>query len=173
VPPSLFFGKRLLPLILLLGTQAAGWAANTKLLQKVDSPSALVAMQLRVKEGIDVGGGKPGFELFLSGWPQGKSFDVYALDTDGMRVPLVDAAMADMTGEAIIPVPYESEGLHPGSWIIGVVGKDLGRGERLLVPRVIHGKHGWRLDFKSVSQSPTSITSEAPTPVGASNPPGS
>jgi hypothetical protein len=137
----------------------------------VDSPSSLVAVQLRVKEGIDVGGGKPGFRLSLSGWPQGKSFDVYALDTDGTRVSLVSEAMADMTGEAIVSVPYESEGLHPGSWIIGVVGKDLARGERLLIPRVIHGKRGWRLDFKSVSQPQAPVTSPAPTPIGAGDPP--
>lgn len=150
--PSLPNGKFCALLALLLGIQTVGWAASTKLLQKVDSPNALIAVQLRVKEGIDVGGGKPGFKLSLSGWPQGKSFDVYALDTDGTRVSLVSGAMADMTGEAIVAVPYESEGLHPGSWIIGVAGKDLARGERLLVPRVIHGKHGWRLDFTSASQ---------------------
>jgi hypothetical protein len=143
---------KLLAFLTLLGTQTAGWAANTKLLQKVDSPNSLVAIQLQVQEGIDVGGGKPGFKLSLSGWPQGISFDVYALDTDGTRVSLVSGAMADVTGEAIVSVPYESEGLHPGSWIIGVAGKDLAKGERLLVPRVIHGKLGWQLDFKSVSQ---------------------
>ena len=145
--------SKLLAFLILFGVQAAGWAAGAKLLQKVDSPTSLVAVQLRVKEGIDVGGGKPGFTLSLSGWPQGKSFDVYALDTDGTRVPLVNGSMPDVTGEAIVSVPYESEGLHPGSWIIGVARTDLARGVRLLVPRVIHGKHGWRLDFKSVGQT--------------------
>jgi hypothetical protein len=154
--------NRLSPLILLLGIQATGWAANIKLLQKVDSPTALRAVQLQVKEGIDVGGGNPGFKLFLSGWPQDTSFDVYGLDADGTRVPLVNGAMADMVGAAIVAIPYETEGLHPGSWIIGVVGKDLAKGERLSVPRVIHGKHGWRLDFKSISQPHAAVTSSVP-----------
>ena len=57
---------KLLAFLTLLGTQTAGWAANTKLLQKVDSPNSLIAVQLQVQEGIDVGGGKPGFKLSLS-----------------------------------------------------------------------------------------------------------
>lgn len=160
-----------LAFLTLLSVHAAGWAANTKLLQKVDSPTALRAVQLQVKEGIDVGGGNPGFKLFLSGWPQDTSFDVYGLDADGTRVPLVNGAMADMVGAAIVAIPYESEGLHPGSWIIGVVGKDLAKGERLLVPRVIHGKHGWRLDFKSITPPKTPVTAPAPTSVSTSRPP--
>jgi|GEM_PF-5500733 len=164
-------GRYLFILVVLLGIMPMSSAANTKLLQKADSPTALRAVQLQVKEGIDVGGGNPGFKLFLSGWPQGLSFDVYGLDADGTRVPLVNGAMADDVGAAIVAIPYESEGLHPGSWIIGVVGKDLAKGERLLVPRVIHGKHGWRLDFKSISQLPAPATSPAPASASASRPP--
>jgi hypothetical protein len=163
--------KYLPVLILLLGILPSSWAANTKLLQKVDSPSALRAVRLQVKEGIDVGGGKPGFKLSLSGWPQGLNFDVYALDTDGIRVPLVNAAMADSVGAAIIAVPYESEGLHPGSWIIGIVGKDLAKGVRLMVPRVIHAKRGWRLDFKSINRPPTPATPSVPASTSLSRPP--
>jgi hypothetical protein len=141
--------KRLLPLLCLCAIQVTGWAADTKPLHKVDSPDLRVAIQLHVEEGIDVGGGKPGFRLALSGWPPGAAFDVYALDADGTRVSLVDGALVDTTGAATVAVPYESEGLHPGPWIIGVASKDLVRGEKLLIPRVIHDKRGWRLDFKS------------------------
>lgn len=159
--PNLFAGKHI-AFLFLLGMQATSWAANTKLLQKVDSPTALRAVQLQVKEGIDVGGGRPGFILSLSGWPQDLGFDVYALDAVGTRVPLVNAAMADSVGAAIVTIPYESEGLHPGSWIIGIVGKDLAKGVRLSVPRVIHGRHGWRLDFKSLERPQAPVTSPIP-----------
>jgi hypothetical protein len=141
-------------LILLLGIQMTGWAADTKALQKVDSPDMRMAIRLKVQEGVDVGAGKPGFRLSLSGWPPGIVFDVYALAADGTRVPLVSGAMTDAAGTAVVAVPYESEGLHPGSWLVGVASKNLVRGERLLVPRVIHGKSSWRLDFKSLSQPP-------------------
>lgn len=107
------------------------------------------AIQLQVQEGIDVGGGKPGFKLALSGWPPGAVFDVYALDAGGTRVTLVDNALVSGEGTAQVAIPYESEGLYPGSWIIGVSSKDLTRGEKLLIPRVIHEKRGWRLDFGS------------------------
>jgi hypothetical protein len=132
--------------------QVTGWAAGTKPLQKVDSPDMRAAINLQVQEGVDVGGGKPGFKLALSGWPPGAVFDVYGLATDGTPVPLVNGATTDAAGTLIVAVPYESTGLHPGEWIIGVSGKGLTRGERLVVPRVIHGKHGWRLDFSFMSQ---------------------
>ena len=143
---------RLFLLMFLLGIQVTGWAVGTKTLHKVDSPDTRSAIQLQVQEGIDVGDGKPGFKLSLSGWPPSAVFDVYALATDGTRVELVNGATTDMTGAATAAIPYESKGLHPGSWIVGVTSKDLARGESLLVPRVIHGKRGWRLDFKSVGQ---------------------
>ena len=143
-------------LLIALGIQATGWATDTKALQKVDSPDMRAAVQLQVQEGIDVGGGKPGFKLTLCGWPPGASFNVYALDPVGTHVSLVDGARTDQDGAATVAVPYEAEGLYPGYWIIGVTSKNLTRGERLLVPRVIHGRHGWRLDFKSSNQSQSS-----------------
>ena len=149
--PSLSTGKRLV-FLAVLSIQATGWAAGGKSLQKVDSPDTRSAIQLQVQEGIDVGGGKPGFKLSLSGWPAGASFSVYALDPAGTHVSLVDGAHTDQDGAAVVAVPYEAEGLYPGYWIIGVTSKNLTLGERLLVPRVIHSKRGWRLDFKSADQ---------------------
>ena len=141
--------KHLLLLTLLACVYNAAWAADPTPLHKVDSPDMRRAIQLQVQEGIDVGGGKPGFKLSLSGWPRGAVFDVYALDAVGTRVTLVDSAPVDAEGAAQVAVPYESEGLYPGAWIIGVSSKDLTRGEKLLIPRVIHQKRGWRLDFGS------------------------
>lgn len=156
--PSLLFNKRSFSLVLLLSICMSGWAAGTKPLQKVDSPDIRSAIQLQVQEGVDVGGGKPGFKLSLSGWPPGASFNVYALDPVGTHVSLVEGARTDQDGTAVVSVPYEAEGLYPGYWIIGVTSKNLTRGERLLVPRVVHSKRGWRLDFKSSSQSQSSQT---------------
>lgn len=144
--------KCLCLLLVLSGNPAACWGAGTTPLQKVDSPDMRRAIRLQVQEGVDVGGGRPGFKLFLSGWPPGAVFDVYALDAGGTRVSLVDGAQVDATGAAMAAVPYESEGLHPGQWIIGVSSKDLSRGEKLLIPRVIHDKRGWRLDFQPPRQ---------------------
>lgn len=149
--PSLSTGRHL-AFLLALCIQATGWAAGGKSLQKIDSPDTRSVVQIQVQEGIDVGGGKPGFKLALSGWPAGASFSVYALDPAGTHVALVDGARTDQDGAAVVEVPYEAEGLYPGYWIIGVTSKNLARGERPLVPRVIHGKDGWRLDFKSLAQ---------------------
>ena len=90
--------------------------------------------------------------MSLRGWMAGAIFDVYALDVDGTRVTLAPGETADGKGAALVLVPYETKGLHPGPWIIGVTGKDVDRAERLLIPRVIHGKHGWRLDFKGTAK---------------------
>lgn len=138
-------------LIALAGSPSVSCVAGPTPLQKVESPDMRRVVQLQVREGIDVGGGKPGFKLSLSGWPPGAVVDVYALDADGTRVPLVDGAPVDASGAAKVAVPYESTGLHPGQWIIGVASKELSRGEKLLIPRVIHDKRGWRLDFKSMT----------------------
>src|SRR5579872_5529352 len=121
--------RRSVLLFLLLGIQATDWAAGAKPLQKVDSPDIRSLIQLQVQEGIDVGGGKPGFELALSGWPPGASFNVYALDPVGTHVSLVEGARTDQDGAATVAVPYEAEGLYPGYWIIGVTSKTLTRGE--------------------------------------------
>jgi hypothetical protein len=115
-------------------------------LQKFGSPDMRTDIQLQVKEGIDVGHGKPGFRLSLSGWKPGAAFDVYGLDADGTHVEL-DSGAVDRKGAATVAVPYEASGLHPGAWIIGVTGKDVDRAERLAIPRVTHGRHGWHLDF--------------------------
>src|SRR6201999_2988849 len=60
--PSLSTGKHL-AFLLALCIQATGWAAGGKSLQKIDSPDTRSAVQIQVQEGIDVGGGKPGFKL--------------------------------------------------------------------------------------------------------------
>lgn len=127
-------------------------AASAAPLQKFDSPDMRTDIQLQVKEGIDVGHGKPGFRLSLSGWKAGEEFDVYGLDVDGTHVALAPGEIADKQGAATVLVPYESRGLHPGPWIIEVTGKDADRAERLVIPRVIHGKHGWRLDFRAAEK---------------------
>jgi len=147
-------GRSRFSFIVLFCIHATCFAAGGKPLQKVDSPDTRSTIRLQVQEGVDVGRGRPGFKLALKDWPPGVSCDVYALATDGTSVPLATGVMTDAAGAASVAIPYESAGLYPGSWIIGVSSKDLSRGERLLVPRVIHGKHGWRLDFKSVGQPP-------------------
>lgn len=131
---------------------AISFAVSAVPLRQFDSPDMRTDIQLKVKEGIEVGHGKPGFRLSLSGWKPGAEFDVYALDVDGTRVTLAPGVKADAKGSARVLIPYESTGLHPGPWIIGVTGKDVDRAERLVIPRVSRGKHGWRLDFRSAEK---------------------
>src|SRR5690242_10063967 len=105
---------------LLIALLAGGMSlASATPLRQFDTPDMRTDIQLEVKEGIDVGHGKPGFRLSVSGWRPGAGFDVYALDVDGTRVALASGVTADAKGAALVLIPYESPGLHPGPWVIG------------------------------------------------------
>ncbi len=155
-------------LTLLVLLSAHAWAASSKVLKKTDSLDLRTGIRIDVKEGLDLGG-KPGFKLALSGWTPGAGFAVYGLDTEGDSVALVPAEAgraADAAGRAAVNILYETPGLHPGQWVIEVSGKGTDRAESLSIPAVVHGKHGWRLDFQAARDWDARHPGETPAPPG-------
>jgi hypothetical protein len=122
------------------------------------SAAAKTSIDLNVKKAVLLENGNPGFELFIKGWEPSGEFSVYAIDSDGNKLPIIPvehAQRVDEDGIATISIPYELRGFHMGSWIIIVAGKSGIHELQLTIPKVISPQENggkWRLDFKAAEE---------------------